>query len=99
VLAEPPVAVVDLFADKHNTHEVAVAYLKYLYSPEGQEVIARNYYRPRDKTVEAKYASQFPAIKLFTVSDLFGGWGRIQKDFFGDDGVFDQIYKTPAAAK
>jgi sulfate transport system substrate-binding protein len=99
VLAEPPVAVVDLVADKHNTHEVATAYLKYLYSPQGQDVIARNYYRPRDKAVEAKYASQFPAIQLFTVNDLFGGWGKVQKEFFGDGGVFDQIYKAPALAK
>jgi sulfate transport system substrate-binding protein len=98
ILAEPPVAVVDLNADKHGTHEVAVAYLKYLYSPVGQEVIARNYYRPRDTAVLAKYASQFPSLKLFTVDELFGGWGSVQKEFFGDGGVFDQIYKAPAAA-
>jgi len=99
ILAEPPVAVVDQFADKHGTHDVAVAYLKYLYSPEGQDVIARNYYRPRDKNALTKYASQFPEIKLFTVGELFGGWGSVQKEFFGDGGVFDQIYKTSAAAK
>jgi sulfate transport system substrate-binding protein len=99
ILAEPPVAVVDLNVDKHGTRDVAVAYLKYLYSPVGQEVIARNYYRPRDKIVLAKYAGQFPAIKLFTVSDLFGDWNKVQKDFFGDGGVFDQIYQAPAAAK
>jgi sulfate transport system substrate-binding protein len=99
VLAEPPVAVVDANADKHGTHEVATEYLKHLYSPEGQEIIARNYYRPRDKAALAKYASQFPAIKLFTVTDLFGGWGSVQKEFFGDGGVFDQVYKAPAAAK
>ncbi|HEV3271626.1 MAG TPA: sulfate ABC transporter substrate-binding protein [Candidatus Methylacidiphilales bacterium] len=99
ILAEPPVAVVDLNVDKHGTRDVAVAYLKYLYSPEGQEVIARNYYRPCDKAVLGKYASQFPAIKLFTVGDLFGGWGKVQKDFFGDGGVFDQIYKAPTAAQ
>ena len=98
VLAEPPVAVVDLNVDKHGTRDVAVAYLKYLYSPAGQDVIARNYYRPRDKAVLAKYASQFPTIQLFTVDDLFGGWGSVQKEFFGDGGVFDQIYKAPAAA-
>jgi sulfate/thiosulfate-binding protein len=99
ILAEPPVAVVDLNVDKHGTRDVAVAYLKHLYSPEGQEVIARNYYRPRDKAVLAKYASQFPAIKLFTIGDLFGGWGKVQKEFFGDGGVFDQIYKAPVAAQ
>jgi sulfate transport system substrate-binding protein len=98
ILAEPPVAVVDLNADKHGTHEVATEYLKHLYSPEGQEVIARNYYRPRDTAIEAKYASQFPAIKLFTVADLFGGWGSVQKQFFGDGGVFDQIYQKQQAA-
>jgi len=97
ILAEPPVSVVDVYADKHGTRTVADAYLKYLYSPEGQDVIARNYYRPRDKAVLAKYTSQFPEIKLFTVAELFGGWGSIQKEFFGDGGVFDQIYKAPAA--
>ncbi|MCE0522324.1 MAG: sulfate ABC transporter substrate-binding protein [Methylacidiphilales bacterium] len=98
ILAEPPVAVVDANVDKHGTRAVAEAYLKYLYSPVGQDVIARNYYRPRDKAVLAKYTSQFPAIPLFTVGELFGGWGSIQKEFFGDGGVFDQIYKSPAAA-
>ena len=97
VLAEPPVAVVDVNVDKHGTREVATAYLKYLYSPEGQDIIARNYYRPRAADVQAKYASQFPTIKLFTVGELFGGWGTIQKEFFGDGGVFDQIYKSPNA--
>ena len=96
ILAEPPVAVVDSNVDKHGTRDVATAYLQYLYSAEGQDVIARNFYRPRDKTVLAKYSSQFPAIKLFTVNDLFGGWGSVQKEFFGDGGVFDQIYQTPA---
>ena len=99
ILAEPPVSVVDLNIDKHGTRDVAVAYLKYLYSPVGQEVIARNYYRPRSAEALAKYSSQFPSIKLFTVADLFGGWGTVQKNFFGDGGVFDQIYKAPASAK
>jgi sulfate transport system substrate-binding protein len=98
ILAEPPVAVVDQYADQHGTREVATAYLQYLYSPAGQDVIARNYYRPRDKDALAKYASQFPAIKIFTVADVFGDWSKVQKDFFGDGGVFDQIYKAPAAA-
>ena len=99
ILAEPPVAVVDTFAAKHGTTQVATEYLNYLYSPVGQDIIARNYYRPRDSAVEAKYASQFPSIKLFTVADLFGGWGSVQKEYFGDGGVFDQIYKSPVADK
>jgi sulfate transport system substrate-binding protein len=99
ILAEPPVAVVDVFAAKHGTTKVATEYLNYLYSPVGQDVIARNYYRPRDTGVLAKYASQFPKLKLFTVGDLFGGWGSVQKEFFGDGGVFDQIYKSPVADK
>jgi len=99
ILAESPVAVVDVNADKHGTREVATAYLKYLYSPEGQDVIARNYYRPRDTTVLAKYASQFPAMRLFTEGETFGDWNKVQKDYFGDGGVFDQIYQTAAATK
>jgi sulfate/thiosulfate-binding protein len=99
ILAEPPVSVVDVNADKHGTREVATAYLQYLYSPTGQDVVARNYYRPRDKDVLAKYADQFPTIQLFTVAELFGGWGTIQKEFFGDGGIFDQIYKSPAPAQ
>jgi sulfate transport system substrate-binding protein len=95
ILAEPPVAVVDSNVDKHNTREVAKAYLEYLYSPEGQDVIARNYYRPRDAQVLAKYQAQFPAIKLFTVAELFGDWEKLQKSQFGDGGVFDQIYGKP----
>jgi sulfate transport system substrate-binding protein len=99
ILAEPPVAVVDTFADKHGTTQVATEYLKYLYSPVGQDVIARNYYRPRDTAVLTKYASQFPTLKLFTVADVFGPWTAVQKDYFGDGGVFDQIYKAPVAAQ
>ncbi len=94
ILAEPPVSVVDLNIDKHGTRDVATAYLQYLYSPEGQEVIARNFYRPRDKDILAKHADQFPAIKLFTVKEQFGDWDKVQKDYFGDGGVFDQIYKA-----
>ncbi|MEQ1579012.1 MAG: sulfate ABC transporter substrate-binding protein [Steroidobacteraceae bacterium] len=93
VLAEPPVAVVDQVALKRGTKEVAQAYLEYLYTPEGQEIIARNYYRPRDATVAAKYAAQYPKIPLTTIAD-FGGWTKVQKEHFGDGGVFDQVY-TP----
>ncbi|MFO1060582.1 MAG: sulfate ABC transporter substrate-binding protein [Dongiaceae bacterium] len=93
ILAEPPVAVVDKVVDKHGTRKVAEAYLKYLYSPEGQEIAARNYYRPRLSEVAARYASQFPQIPLFTVDEVFGGWQKAQKTHFADGGVFDQIYK------
>ncbi len=75
--------------------EVATAYLKYLYSPEGQEIAAHNFYRPRDGAFLSKYASQFPTLKLFTVKDLFGGWAAAQKKHFSDGGIFDQIYGKP----
>jgi sulfate/thiosulfate-binding protein len=92
ILAEPPVAIVDKVVDKRGTREVATAYLEYLYSPEGQEIAARNYYRPIDKAVAAKYAKNFPSIKLFTIDDTFGGWTKAQQTHFADGGVFDQIY-------
>jgi sulfate transport system substrate-binding protein len=98
ILAEPPVALVDSNVDKHGTRDVATAYLQHLYSPEGQDVVARNYYRPRDPAAAAKYASQFPKLDLFTEEDVFGNWSTVQKDFFADGGYFDQIYKTPATA-
>jgi len=94
ILAEPPVAVVDKVADKHGTREVATAYLEYLYSPEGQDIAGKNFYRPTDPKAQAKYAKQFPAIKLFTIDQVFGGWTQAQKTHFGDGGVFDQIYKA-----
>ncbi len=92
ILAEPPVAVVDKVVDKRGTREVATAYLEYLYTTEGQDIAARNFYRPIDDKVAAKYARQFPALKLFTVADTFGGWAKAQKTHFADGGVFDQIY-------
>ncbi|HSW05526.1 sulfate ABC transporter substrate-binding protein [Aquabacterium sp.] len=92
ILAEPPVAVVDKVADKHGTREVAQAYLDYLYSPEGQDIAARNYYRPSDAATAAKYARQFPKVNLFTINDVFGGWAKAQKTHFADGGVFDEIY-------
>jgi sulfate transport system substrate-binding protein len=92
ILAEPPVAVVDKVVDKRGTRKVAEAYLQYLYTPEGQEIAARNYYRPIDPKVAAKYAKNFPALKLFTVDDTFGGWTAAQKTHFADGGTFDQIY-------
>ena len=91
VLAEPPVAVVERVAQRHGTTEVANAYLEYLYTPEGQEVVARNFYRPRNPAVAGKYKSQFPSLPLFTVDEQFGGWTKAQKTFFADGGVFDQI--------
>jgi sulfate transport system substrate-binding protein len=90
ILAEPSVALVDGNAAKHGTTDVATAYLKFLYTPEAQDIIARNYYRPRDPEVQAKYASQFPTINLVTVKD-FGGWQAAQAKYFADGGVFDQI--------
>lgn len=92
ILAEPPVAVVDKVVDKKGTRAVATAYLEYLYTPEGQEIAAKNFYRPIDPKVAAKYAKQFPAVKLFTIDQLFGGWTKAQKTHFADGGVFDQIY-------
>jgi sulfate/thiosulfate transport system substrate-binding protein len=92
ILAEPPVAVVDKVVDKRGTREVAQAYLEYLYSPEGQDIAGKNFYRPTDKKAFDKYAKQFPAIKLFTIDDTFGGWAKAQKTHFADGGVFDQIY-------
>ncbi|HEV2853450.1 MAG TPA: sulfate ABC transporter substrate-binding protein [Thermoanaerobaculia bacterium] len=92
ILAEPPVAVVDKVAAKHKTVQVATAYLQYLYTPEGQEIAAKHYYRPRNKDVAAKYGQQFPKVTLFTIDEAFGGWTRAQKTHFADGGVFDQIY-------
>jgi sulfate transport system substrate-binding protein len=92
ILAEPPVAVVDKVVDKRGTRDVATAYLEYLYSPEGQDIAARNFYRPSDATVAAKYAKSFPKLTLFTIADTFGGWAKAQKTHFADGGVFDQIY-------
>lgn len=93
ILAEPPVSVVDKVVLRRGTREVAEEYLRYLYSPEGQEIIARNFYRPVDPQVAAKYRQQFPQIELVTIRD-FGGWAQAQQVHFADGGVFDQIYAT-----
>jgi sulfate/thiosulfate-binding protein len=93
ILAEPPVALVDKVVDKHGTRQVAQAYLDYLYTPEGQEIVAKNYYRPRLAAVAERYAGKFPKIPLFTVDEVFGGWQKAQATHFADGGVFDQIYK------
>jgi len=92
ILAEPPVSVVDKVVDKRGTRKVAEAYLKYLYSPEGQEIAAKDGYRPRDAAVAAKYAGKFPQLSMFTVDEAFGGWQKAQATHFADGGTFDQIY-------
>jgi sulfate/thiosulfate transport system substrate-binding protein len=93
ILAEPPVAVVDANVDRHGTRKVAEAYLKYLYTDVGQEIAAKNFYRPRSQAVLAKYRKNFPDIKLFTITDVAGAWKETQAKHFADHGVFDQLYK------
>ena len=94
ILAEPPLAVVDKVADKKGTRAVAEAYLKYWYTREGQEIAARNSYRPRDPEVTREYEKSFAKVELFTIDEVFGGWTRAQKEHFAEGGVFDQIYKN-----
>ncbi len=91
ILTEPPVAVVDKNVDRKGSRALATEYLKHLYTPEAQEIIAKNYYRPRDTKVAAKYAKQFPKLKLVTIDEVFGGWKKAQTTHFSDGGVFDQI--------
>lgn len=93
ILAEPSVALVAENAKKHGTTEVAQAYLEYLYSPQGQEIAAKNYYRPRSKAALAKAKDKFPTVKLFTINQVFGGWQKAQRAYFADGGIFDQIYQ------
>ena len=92
ILAEPPVSVVDKIAARHGTTAVAKAYLEFLFSEDGQEIGARNYYRPRSEKIAARYAGRFPKLQLFTIDQLFGGWRKAQKTHFDDGGVFDKIY-------
>jgi sulfate transport system substrate-binding protein len=92
ILAEPTVAVVTKVAERKGTTEVAKAYLEYLYSDEGQTIAARNFYRPRNSAIAAKYASTFPKLDLFTIDAVFGGWTKAQAEHFADGGIFDQIY-------
>src|SRR6202011_4593094 len=94
ILAEPPIAVVDAVADRKGTRAVAEAYLRYWYTKEGQEIAARNSYRPRDTEIAKEYENSFAKVELFTIDDVFGGWTRAQKEHFGEGGVFDQIYKN-----
>ena len=93
ILAEPPVAVVDKVVDRRGTRKLAEAYLQYLYSDEGQEIAAKNYYRPTSEKTAKKYAAQYPKLKLFTVEEVAGGWTNAQKTHFADGGVFDRIYQ------
>lgn len=93
ILAEPPVAIVDEVVNKRGTRDIAKAYLDYLYSKEGQEIVAENYYRPSDKVIAEKYKDKFPDIKLVTVDGEFGGWAKAQETHFADGGTFDQIYQ------
>ncbi len=93
ILCEPTVSIVDKVVDKKGTRAVAEEYLKYLYSPEGQEIAAKRYYRPRSDAVAKKYASQFPKVKLFTLAEIIGDWQKTQKTHFADGGVFDQVYQ------
>ena len=92
ILAEPTVAVVTKVAKKHGTYEVAKAYLDYLYTDQGQEIAAKNFYRPRNAAIAAKYAAQFPKVPMITVDEVFGGWQKAQATHFADGGTFDQIY-------
>lgn len=93
ILAEPPVALLDRNVDRHKNRKVAEAFLQYLYTPEAQEIEARDFYRPRDPAILAKHKSDFPDIKLATIDGDFGGWRKAQQTHFGDGGVFDQIYQ------
>ena len=93
ILAEPPVAVVDKNVKRHNTQAVSEAYLQYLYSEEGQEIAAKNYYRPTLESVAKKYEKQFPKVNLIKIDEVFGGWQKAQKTHFADGGVFDEIYQ------
>jgi sulfate transport system substrate-binding protein len=94
ILAEPPVALVDKFVDKHNTRGVAQAYLEYLYTPAAQEIAARHYFRPRLASVASKYDRTFSKVSLFTIDEVFGGWTVAQKTHFADGGTFDRIYQA-----
>src|SRR5262249_40883461 len=95
ILAEPPVSIVDANVQRHGTREVAMAYLQWLYSEPGQEIVARHHYRPRMEAVEQRHAAEMPPIQTFTLEHYFGDWRRAQRVHFADGGVFDQIYQPP----
>jgi sulfate transport system substrate-binding protein len=98
VLAEPPVALIDSVVDRKGTRAVAEAYIDYLYAPEGQDIVARNFFRPTDTAVAARYAEQFPQMRLFTVDAVFGGWARAQADHFADGGIYDRLFQAASSA-
>ncbi len=98
ILAEPPVALIDQVVDRKGTREVAEAYLQFLYSPEGQEIVARHSYRPRSAGAQAAHGGKLPEVQLFTIDEAFGGWQAAQRTHFADGGTFDQIYR-PGAGK
>jgi sulfate transport system substrate-binding protein len=93
ILAEPPVSVVDRVVDRRGTRTVAEAYVQFLYTPEGQDIAARHYYRPRLEAIALKYRAQFPHVRTFTIDEVFGGWSKAQHAHFADGGIFDQIYR------
>ena len=93
ILAEPSVAVVDKVVDRKNTRALATEYLKYLYSDEGQEIAAQNFYRPRNPEILNKYSDVFKPLTLFTIDEAFGGWVKAHDEHFADGGTFDQIYQ------
>jgi sulfate transport system substrate-binding protein len=98
ILAEPPVAVVDKVVDERGTRQLAEAYLKFLYTPEAQDVIGQLHYRPRSTEALQKYSAQLPKLPLFTIDETFGGWAKAQQHYFGDGGVFDQLYKPAGSS-
>jgi sulfate transport system substrate-binding protein len=98
VLAEPPVALMDSVVDRKGTRAVAEAYLDFLYTPEGQDIVARNFFRPADTTVAQRYAAQFPPMRLFSVDEVFGGWARAQAEHFADGAIYDRLFEAAAAA-
>jgi len=98
ILAEPPVALIDSIVDRKGTRAVAEAYLDYLYAPEGQDIVARNFFRPTDPAVAARYAEQFPPMHLFTVDAVFGGWARAQAEHFADGGIYDRLFQAASGA-
>jgi len=99
ILAEPPVAVVDKVVDRRGTRALAEAYLRTLYTPDAQELIARNYYRPQLAAAARKYAARFKPVPMVSVDQAFGGWDAAQKKFFADGGIFDQVYAQASTGK
>ncbi|MBA2658825.1 MAG: substrate-binding domain-containing protein [Nitrosospira sp.] len=91
IVAEPTISVVDAVADRNSAREATTAYIDYLHTPQAQDIVGMNFYRPRDAQAAAKYASQFPALELFTIDDFFGGWQQVEKIHFAKGGVFERI--------